>query len=167
MLSCDSVRKHPSVGSIHDNENMTQRRFVTNDRVMFVTTVTRHRAPVFTDATFARAAVEQLYKVQSVRPFFLFGFVIMPDHCHFLVMVPSPGSISRVMQSYKSGLYSEIGANVPLWQKRYYVIFPRNSWSVLRYIHMNPVKAGIVDAPEHYLWSSASGRWDVSLLDVV
>jgi putative transposase len=25
----------------------------------------------------------------------------------------------------------------------------------LEYIHMNPVKAGLVDEPEHYRWSSA------------
>jgi putative transposase len=25
----------------------------------------------------------------------------------------------------------------------------------LNYIHMNPVKAGLVDEPEHYKWSSA------------
>jgi putative transposase len=44
------------------------------------------------------------------------------------------------------------------WQKRFddqVVRDQRMFWTKLRYIHNNPVKAGIVSQPEDYLYSSA------------
>jgi REP element-mobilizing transposase RayT len=130
---------------------------------MFVTINTKKRYPYFYDTAFAREAVEGLYRTQLVHPFFLFGFVVMPDHCHFLVNVPSPETIAMVIKSYKNSVTSSV-ARGGLWQGRYYVVFPKNSWRILDYLHQNPVKAQLCDAAESYPWSSASGLWDVTPL---
>ena len=128
---------------------------------MFVTTNTRDREAVFYDQAYAREAVESLYRVQSFHPFFLYAFVIMPDHCHFLLYVTEHGSISRLMYAYKRSVSFEIGR--PIWQPRFYVkIVQDNIDAVIRYIHMNPIKKDLCDKPSDYPWSSASGRWDVS-----
>lgn len=57
-------------------------------------------------------------------------------------------------------------SNEPFWQKRYYDRNIRNHKEFvkkLRYIHRNPVTAGLVDKPEDWKWSSfrhyLSGEW--------
>ncbi len=140
---------------------MTQRHPIQNEQMMFVTTVTKDRYPYFVDDAFARESVEALYRTQLVHAFFLFSFVVMPDHVHILVKIPAPEKISTVIKSYKLSVSRGIGNGV-LWQPRFYVIIPNNPWKILSYIHHNPVVAGIVDDPKKYRWSSASGLWDVS-----
>ncbi|MBP9773569.1 MAG: transposase [Candidatus Peribacteraceae bacterium] len=89
---------------------MVKRRIIDcSDRPLFITTNTRDRLPIFSNPAFAQEAIDQIYRAQLLHPFFLFGFVIMPDHCHFLLNVPSPGTISQIMNTYKSGLAHQIG----------------------------------------------------------
>ncbi len=128
---------------------------------MLITTNVLDREPIFANDAYAREVIETLYRVQQNQPFFLYGFVVMPDHCHFLIEVPEPGSISKIMNVFKSGVTFNLG--IPkLWQRRFYNKITKNTYKTLKYIHMNPVKAGLVEKPEAYPWSSASGRWDVS-----
>jgi len=149
---------------------MTQRHPVQNDTLLFVTTNTFHRTPVFRDPACAREAVECLYRVQELHPFLLYGFAIMPDHCHFLLMVPAPGTVSGVIGTYKSGLVFDLGisnrnhGSMRLWQRRFHATTVQNAGTVLQYIHLNPVRAGLAKTPEKYPWSSSCGRWDVTPL---
>ncbi len=143
---------------------MSQRHPVQNDCLMFITTNTKNRTAFFADPAFGREAVEAIYRTQSVHTFFLFGFVVMPDHCHFLLKVIEPETISMVMKSYKSSVSFSIGIG-KIWQPRFYIKGVSNAWQVLRYIHMNPVKAGLCEKPEDYPWSSSCGRWDITPLD--
>lgn len=132
---------------------------------MLVTVVCENRVRHFEDPALAREAIEALYRVQDIYPFFLYGFVVMPDHCHFLLYIPSPGSISKIMNVYKSGLTFNIGIK-RLWQSSFHIRLIENRLLALTYIHMNPVKAGYVEFPELYPWSSASGKWDVNSIDI-
>ncbi len=147
-----------------DRHPMTQRHFIQNDVTMHVTTVTRNRYPFFADPTVAREAVETLYRVQSTHPFFLYAFVVMPDHIHLLVHIPFPQKISAILGTFKSGL--TFNAGIPrLWQPRYHLRISRNPWRTKEYIHNNPVRARLSPTPDLYPWSSASGRWDISALE--
>lgn len=155
----------PVPGCGYNRFLMSQRHPIQNDVTMFVTTNTHNRCPFFAQATLAREAVDCLYRVQTLHPFFLYGFVIMPDHCHFLLRVPAPQTVSSIIGSYKSGLTFDCG--IPhLWQARFHMETPKDIRETLRYIHLNPVRRGIVEDPALYPWSSASGTWDVSSLDV-
>jgi putative transposase len=145
-------------------EHMFQRHPVQNNALMLITTNTSGRSPVFAEPAHAREAVECLYRVQSLYPFFLYGFVMMPDHCHSLLRVDPPLKVSQIMNSYKSGLTFDIG--IPkLWQSRFHIrIVENGAGNVLQYIHMNPVIKNLADRPESYPWSSANGKWDVCQL---
>jgi putative transposase len=142
-----SVRHHP----------------VVNNATMLVTTITRHRRPIFDDPAIAREAIETLYRVQQLYPFWLFAFVMMPNHCHFLMRVPAPNSITQMMKQFKSGVSHNVGLG-PQWQSRYHVEIATQPQAAKAYIHMNPVVAGLVDHPHDFCWSSASGKWDISPL---
>ncbi|MBI3331754.1 transposase [Candidatus Peregrinibacteria bacterium] len=145
---------------------MTQRHFSQNEQKMFITTVTKDRRPIFANPALAREAVECLYRVQELHPFFLYAFVIMPDHCHFLVTVPEPGTISKIMNVYKSGMTFNTGIR-RMWQARFHMRIVRNANGAFRYIHWNPVKAGLCENMEDYPWSSACGKWDVSEWEIL
>ncbi|OGJ65560.1 hypothetical protein A3A67_00240 [Candidatus Peribacteria bacterium RIFCSPLOWO2_01_FULL_51_18] len=131
---------------------------------MFVTTNTLHRKPVFKDPAFAREAIESLYRIQQDHPFLLFGFVIMPDHNHFLLQIPAPYTISKLMNLYKTSLTFNLGIGA-FWQPRFDLRIPEKPHQTLRYIHENPVKAGIVESANVYPWSSASGKWETSMME--
>lgn len=92
------------------------------------------------------------------------GFAIMPDYVHFLLTVSEKGTIADIMRDWKSRMSHEInqmlGWNGALWQRDYWAHGIRgenDSATKLEYIHQNPVRAGFVDAPEHWWYSSA--RW--------
>ncbi len=131
--------------------------------MMFISTNAKDRRKIFENHAYALEAIHSLYRVQNLHPFHLFGFVIMPDHCHLLLFVREPEQISKILQSFKYGLTFNLGIGA-FWQPRFHLSIPKNSYKVLEYIHQNPVKAGLVTEAERYPWSSASGRWPVSLL---
>lgn len=137
-----------------------------NDIPMLLSTTTKNRLPLFREPAYAREAVETLYRVQQLHPFLLFAFVVMPDHCHFLMNVPSPNSISTVMQQFKSGVSHNIGIG-PIWQSRYHMRIPDSTEAAKRYIHANPVVAGLAKSENDYPWSSASDKWDITNLDTL
>lgn len=144
---------------------MFQRHPEQNEHMMFVTTNTAKRIPLFSNPVYAREAIETLYRVQQLHPFFLFAFVIMPDHCHVLIKVPAPGKISTIMNSFKAGVSHNIGRG-PIWQSRFDLKIVEDSRPVIAYIHQNPVEARLANSSEEYLWSSASGKWGVSPLEI-
>lgn len=131
---------------------------------MFVTTNMQNRMPIFENPAYAREAIETLYRVQAIHPFSLFGFVVMLDHCHFLLEVEAPERISTIMNVFKGVTSLNIGQG-KIWQPRFRIDMAEHPFVVLRYIHDNPVKAGYCEKPEDYPWSSANKKWNVLPLD--
>lgn len=119
---------------------MSQRHPLQNDIAMFVTTNIANRHRLFENTTYAHEAIDAIYRVQHLYPFFLFGFVIMPDHVHLLLRVMAPAGISDVIRAYKRAVSHAIGMG-PIWQPRFYMKVPNNCWQTLHYIHENPVRA--------------------------
>ena len=133
---------------------------------MLVTMVTKNRQPVFANSSRAREAIECLYRVQQLHPFFLYSFVVMPDHCHFLMRVLAPETISHIIGAYKSGLTFDLGIK-QLWQPRFHIKIIHNINAAIHYIHMNPVRKKLIDRPEAYLWSSACKKWDIASFEAI
>jgi REP element-mobilizing transposase RayT len=129
---------------------------------MFITTNVQAKKEIFLKSEYAREAVEAIYRTQERLPFFLYSFVIMPDHCHLLLQVPEGGSISKIIAMYKRAVVFHINQGA-LWQSRFHLKIPDSLDTIIQYIHMNPVKQGLCQKPEEYPWSSASGKWDITL----
>lgn len=145
---------------------MTQRHRIQSGHMMLVTAVTLNRKPFFADSAYARMAIDKLYDTQEVFPFFLYGFVFMPDHCHLLLKVPPHGSISKIMYRYKRAVVFNLTKS-PVWQRGFHIHIPKNAKVALAYVHRNPVKAGLCVANKDYPWSSASGKWDVTDIPIL
>jgi putative transposase len=103
------------------------------------------------------------------------GFVIMPDHVHAIVHFQKAGLLSTFMNQWKrrSSIQlkkffkthlvryrQKIDLNGPMWQPKYYVF---NIYSELKikeklaYMHANPIRAGLVNHAENWMFGSA--RW--------
>jgi putative transposase len=95
--------------------------------------------------------------------FALCGYVLMPDHWHALIAMSSPLTVSRVLHAIKTTATRKIhktrGAKGLLWQHQFRDRFVRNTQEFherLEYMHMNPVRKGLVAQPEEWRWSSHS-----------
>lgn len=126
----------------------------------FVTTVTHGRSPHFTRPGLARATLEVLADERSTGRFELFAYVLMPDHAH-LILRPEFGSLSDAMRRWKSLSWrrcrDDHGLVGKLWQESFFdegVHSVRQLRSQIGYVHRNPVRAGLVEGPEEWPWSS-------------
>jgi putative transposase len=108
--------------------------------------------------------------------FIVVGYVVMPEHVHLLIGEPDDDTPSVVMQVLKQrfarellrrlrerstpkpgSLWSAVLEEGHVWQRRFYdfvVWNPHKRVEKLRYMHRNPVKRGLVSAPEEWKWSS-------------
>lgn len=91
----------------------------------------------------------------------LYGYVIMPDHFHFIIHPDSEVDLANIMNKIKGHssfvLNKQLGRAGNLWQKGYYEHVIRNDKDFkekVTYIHKNPVRAGLVPKMEDYRFSS-------------
>ncbi len=91
------------------------------------------------------------------------AYVLMTNHYHLLVETPEP-NLSMAMGWLQNAFMRRMNVKHQLWGRlfgdRYKSILvePGNAfWDILDYIHLNPVRAGMVDSEtgiEQYEWSS-------------
>jgi REP element-mobilizing transposase RayT len=92
--------------------------------------------------------------------FLLYAYVLMPNHLHLLIEV-SENPLSKLMQSlqfrYTRNFNIKYKKSGHLFQGRYKAILCEKDSYFLElsaYIHLNPVRAGLVSDPSRYQWSS-------------
>jgi putative transposase len=102
-----------------------------------------------------------LERARQKYGFVVIGYVVMPEHFHLLITEPEVGDPSVVLKVVKerfTKLLHHGGVRTgQIWQKRFYdfnVCSAGKRFEKLRYIHGNPVKRGLVTAPEDWKWSS-------------
>lgn len=89
------------------------------------------------------------------------GWCLMTNHVHLLLTPSVPGTLSRLMQNLNRLYVQRINARFErtghLWAGRFkasVVGSERYLLSCMRYIELNPVRAGMVAHPQDYPWSS-------------
>lgn len=120
----------------------------------------------------------------------LWAYVIMPEHLHILFVPLDPNyRIRRVLQSVKQPVMRRainfLREDNPAWLIKlrasganggYHFWQPgggydrnvnnaKTAWSIIEYIHNNPVQRGLVESPTAWPWSSA--RWYAGEGDVI
>lgn len=123
---------------------------------------------VLREADVARMVQESLLHFAGKR-YHLHAWCIMPNHVHIL-MQPAHGiTMSTSMASWKKYTGRRISAwrqqhrghpPGPVWHREFFDRYIRDEEhyrNALRYIHENPVKAGLVGKAEEWQWSSAWG----------
>jgi putative transposase len=115
---------------------------------------------IFLDDTDCRRYLERLNTYKNTCGFILYAFILMRNHVHLLVETPKD-PISRIMQrinftytQYFNRKYGKVGH---LFQGRYKsYLCDKDTYllNLVRYIHLNPVRAGLVKDAAVYQWSS-------------
>jgi len=131
----------------------------------------RRAEDVFIDKHDYKAFVELLEETSEAWNIRIAAYCLMPNHYHMLVHTPE-GNISRAMR-HVNGIYtqrfnSRHQLDGQLFRGRYKSILVNGDSYLLklvRYIHRNPLKAGVVEALNAYPWSShkaylsVAGKW--------
>ena len=145
--------------------NPLQRRYGDGD-LHFVTFSCFGWRPLLGTPDTRNCFVHVLAEVRTRRAFSLIGYVVMPEHVHLLITEPSRGDPSKPLQVLKQRASRNLlpkrrdgdsCAEQHFWQRRFHDF---NVWSgkkiteKLNYMHLNPVKRGLVVHPNDWPWSS-------------
>jgi len=119
-----------------------------------------NKQQIFEDEEDNERFIENLHQCKAVSGFELYAYCLMGNHVHLLI---------REANENLEQIFKRIGVRYALWYnwkyKRVGHLFQdrfrsepvnddRYFLTVLRYIHQNPVKAGICVKAEEYRWSS-------------
>ena len=118
---------------------------------------------IFLDDRDMKTFLSYLAEYKLRYPFHLYAYCLMKNHFHLLVGIEET-PLSKIMQSllfrytrYFNKRYGKVGH---LFQGRYKAILCDKDvylLELIRYIHLNPVRAKWVSNPEKYLWTSHLG----------
>jgi len=134
------------------------KRFQQAESLHFITFSCFHRFPLL-DAAGARETVEAVLEQTRARhQARIYAYVLMPEHVHLLVNEPPKILLAQFLKAFKHVTSRKLrGPREKFWQNRYYDSNVRGDKArseVIRYIHRNPVKRGLVAKPEEWAWSS-------------
>ena len=126
----------------------------------FITADTFRKHSLFQSDRMAGLLLDVLLSYRAQQKYLLHEFVIMPDHFHLLI-TPTL-TLERALQLIKGGFSfrakRELGFGGEIWEKSFHDRRVRD-WeeycAFRRYIHLNPVRRGLVATPEQYPYSSA------------
>ncbi len=127
---------------------------------------------IYSDAHDYRLFIDLMIEISEMWNAQIAAYCLMTNHYHLLVHTPD-GNLSRCMRHLNS-LYTQRfnrrhGYDGPLFRGRYKTILVSDDSYLLqlvRYIHRNPLRAGMVSEMQKYLWSSYKGylsyakKWD-------
>jgi putative transposase len=162
---------------------LRRRQLLKSEEFFFITTTVVHHIKVFIKKEYCEILLRNINYYQQKYRFEILGYVIMPSHFHWIVEVnPLYGNISDIMRDIKKysawdlmeaierygeinllKLFTESAHNLKLqrrkfWMSRFDDEVIQNEAMLLtklEYIHNNPVKAGLVENPQDYPFSSA------------
>lgn len=154
-------------------------RFEDTGTARFITFSCYHNYNLLKTDAVRMIFVNHLDRTREKYGYKLFGYAIMPNHVH-LVLLPSPDTkLGTIIGELKSITAREVIAHwkakgleifgklkiqkdgkerFALWQKRYYDHNCRSKKTAvekINYCHDNPVKKGLVAEPGDWRWSSS------------
>jgi putative transposase len=124
-----------------------------------------NRQPCFLEPGDYRFYLECLDEALGKYDVQLHAYVLMTNHVHLLMTPKLETSVARVMQSvgrrYVQRFNHRYERTGTLWEGRYRSSLVQDQHYLLTcysYIELNPVRAGMVNDPGAYLWSSFGGN---------
>jgi REP element-mobilizing transposase RayT len=119
-----------------------------------------HRQPIFfteADRDLLDDVVADAIERQAAR---VHAYCWMTNHLHMLVQIsdaPLGQLMLRIASQYARAVQRRLETTGHLFERRYHaVLVDADAYllTLVRYIHLNPVRAGLVTAPAAYTWSS-------------
>lgn len=143
--------------------------------ILHITARGNHRNDIFRDEedfqvyyTFLKEAIEHFE-----GKFEVYGYCLMDNHVHILVKTEDLhicNLVARVHSIYAKFFNKKYKYIGHLFQDRYYTELIEDDaqlLSTIRYIHLNPIRANMVEKPEDYEWSSYSMTIGIAKEEVI
>jgi len=138
-----------------------QPRFYFPGAVLHIVQRGNDRAPVFTCAQDHRFYLDCLRDASRTHGVAIHAYVLMSNHVHLLASPSNAQALPRMMQTLGRryvGRFNVLHRRTgTLWEGRYKATLVDTEaylFACLRYIELNPVRAGMVAGPADYRWSS-------------
>jgi REP element-mobilizing transposase RayT len=160
---------------------MKWRNFYPDNHCFFITSTVNSRIPLLSQTDIANIFISHVSKAKTILDFKLYAYVIMPDHWHLLLYFDNGPDCLAFNRDFKRFSSTDVIRHLrqvgridllnvfhshangktkySLWKEQARVIPIFSSKKLekkLEYIHLNPVKRGLVDSPGVYLYSSAN-----------
>lgn len=120
-----------------------------------------NRSPIFFSNEDYRFFLEVLQEAKAKYPCFVYSYCLMINHFHLLLEPREKDNVSLLMKllgaKYVRYVNKARKRTGTLWESRFKCSLIDSEpyfLACLRYVEMNPVRAGITDSPELYRWSS-------------
>lgn len=118
------------------------------------------RAPVFfgdDDYALYRALLAEFCRAAGVA---VWGWVLMPNHVHLILTPADPDGLRRALapvhRRYAGHVHARLKRTRHFWQGRFgaVVMDEPHLAAAVRYVALNPVRAGLAARPQDWRWSS-------------
>jgi putative transposase len=122
------------------------------------------RQVIFTTDADRTIYLELLRENSALHQLSVLGYCLMPNHVHLIAVPHATESMARTLKqthgryaAYWNACRSSSGH---VWQGRFYScpLGEPHLWAALRYVELNPVRAGLVETAESWRWSSAGAH---------
>jgi len=120
-----------------------------------------NRQTVFADEFDCALFLRELAELADAHGLAIHAYVLMPNHVHLLATPAERETLARLMQAlgrrYVRRFNDRHRRTGTLWEGRYrsaVVETDQYLLACMRYIELNPVRAGLVSEPTMYRWSS-------------
>jgi putative transposase len=120
-----------------------------------------NRQAVFADQVDYKQYLALLQEVAAAHSVAVHAYVLMTNHVHLLITPEKQGGLSRFMQAlgrrYVRWFNTRHGRTGTLWEGRFrsaVIGADRYLLACMRYVELNPVRAGLSASPAEYRWSS-------------
>jgi putative transposase len=120
-----------------------------------------NRQAIFVDEVDCLRYLHDLAELAEIHGLAIHAYVLMPNHVHLLATPRGRETLPRLMQAlgrrYVRRFNDRHRRTGTLWEGRYrstVVETDRYLLACMRYVELNPVRAGLVDDPGAYRWSS-------------
>ena len=122
------------------------------------------RQRTFFDGADYETYLDLAIEMKNDLPVQFWAYCLMPNHVHAVVVPGDDDSMSKYFAILHRRYAWQTNRRHDwlghLWQKRFYsvVLDEPHAIAALRYVEQNPVRAGLCNSPEDWLWSSARGN---------
>ncbi len=137
-------------------------RVVITDVAHHVTQRGNARQLILDDDAKRTAYLQLLRKYSELHRLSLLGYCLMSNHVHLIVIPRTAEALWRTLKQthgrYASYWNAREASSGHVWQGRFYScpLDDSHLWAALRYVELNPVRAGMVPTAEQWPWSSAA-----------
>ena len=152
-------------------EALRRHRITVVDASYFVTMCTRDRQAGLNNGEPAEAIARELFSMEADRAVAPRAWVIMPDHLHLFLLATGKLTIGQAVGRLKAKTRRALAERGLAWQGNYYEhrLRPDDATEdVLRYIYLNPFRAGLVSSAEtypHFWLRAVESEWFRPTLD--